>query len=135
MHAFDRHGIARRAATTVAAAGAIMAVMLGMIVSAVPAGAQTITPTYRVIQILSGQSLHHWYTKAGSSKRHSEPLTSPDDITRIGGYLFTGFQNGVGPAGAGEPGREPAQHDRGIHPDRPSGEPVGRGGQVRRPDR
>ena len=103
MHAFDRHGIARRAATTVAAAGAIMAVLLGMIVSAVPAGAQTITPTYRVIQILSGQSLHHWYTKAGSSKRRSEPLTSPDDITRIGGYLFTGFQNGVGPQGQASP--------------------------------
>jgi hypothetical protein len=103
MHAFDRHGIARRAATTVAAAGAIMAVLLGMIVTAVPAGAQTITPTYRVTQILSGQSLHHWYTKAGSRKRHSEPLTSPDDITRIGGYLFTGFQNGVGPQGQASP--------------------------------
>jgi len=103
MHAFDRHGIARRAATTAAAGGAIMAVLLGMTVSAVPAGAQTITPTHRVIQILSGQSLRHWYTKAGSSKRHSEPLADPDDITRIGGYLFSGFQNGVGPQGQASP--------------------------------
>ena len=49
--------------------------------------------------ILSGSSLHHWYTKAGSSKRYREALTQPDDITRIGRYLFTGFQNGIGPQG------------------------------------
>ena len=30
---------------------------------------------------------------------HSEALTQPDDITRVGGDLFTGFQNGVGPQG------------------------------------
>ena len=50
-------------------------------------------------QILSGQSLHHWYTKAGSRKRYCEALTKPDDITMLGGDLFTGFQNGVGPQG------------------------------------
>jgi hypothetical protein len=52
-----------------------------------------------VRQILSGQSLHHWYTRAGSSQQHRESLTQPDDITMIGGNLFTGFQNGVGPQG------------------------------------
>jgi len=39
------------------------------------------------------------WSQAGSKKRHSEPLTQPDDITRIGNHLFTGFQNGVGPQG------------------------------------
>ncbi len=103
MQVFDRHGIAGRAARTLAAAGAVMAVLLGMVAFALPAGAKTVTPAYRVIQILSGKSLHHWYTKAGSSKRYSEPLADPDDITRIGGYLFTGFQNGVGPQGQASP--------------------------------
>jgi hypothetical protein len=40
---------------------------------------------------------HHWYTKSGH--RRWERLTQPDDITTAGGYLFTGFQNGVGPQG------------------------------------
>ena len=53
--------------------------------------------------ILSGKSLHHWYTKAGSKVRHSEPLADPDDITRIGNDLFTAFQNGVGPQGQASP--------------------------------
>ena len=60
---------------------------------------RTAAPTYSVRTILSGQSLHHWYTKAGSKVRHSEALSSPDDITKMDGYLFTAFQNGVGPQG------------------------------------
>ena len=36
---------------------------------------------------------------AGSAKLHSAPLTLPDDITAAGPYLFTAFQNGVGPQG------------------------------------
>jgi hypothetical protein len=66
---------------------------------AFPASAHTGGPTYYVRQILSGQSLHHWYTRAGSRKQHRESLTQPDDITMTGGHLFTGFQNGVGPQG------------------------------------
>jgi hypothetical protein len=31
--------------------------------------------------------------------KQSEPLTLPDDLTRLGGHLFTAFQNGVGPQG------------------------------------
>ncbi len=62
--------------------------------SAKPAGV-----TYHATAILSGMSLHHSYQQAGSPVWHSEPLTQPDDITRIGGDLFTGFQNGVGPQG------------------------------------
>ena len=79
----------------------------GTVVFAFPASAHTGGPTYYVRQILSGQSLHHWYTRAGSRKKHRESLTKPDDITMIGGNLFTGFQNGVGPQGRGQHGREP----------------------------
>ncbi len=79
--------------------GAVASLVLSMVVFALPASAQTARPTYYVRHILSGQSLHHWYTKAGSRKKHREALTQPDDITTIGGNLFTGFQNGVGPQG------------------------------------
>jgi hypothetical protein len=103
MHVLYRPGIARRVTQTLAAIGAVAAVLVGMTAFARPAGATagqlTLTPTYTVSTILSGQSLHHTYTKAGSSALFSEPLTKPDDITRIGGDLFTAFQNGVGPQG------------------------------------
>ena len=101
MHVLGKPGIARRLAKTLVAVGAVAAVLAGMTVFALPAGATTrwSTPTYTVRTVLSGKSLHHWYTKAGSKVRHSEPLTQPDDITRIGDDLFTGFQNGVGPQG------------------------------------
>jgi hypothetical protein len=99
MHVLDRPGIARRVAKTFAAIGAVAAVLAGLTAFSLPASAKTDNPTYNVRAILSGKSLHHWYYKAGSNKRHSEPLTLPDDITRIGNDLFTGFQNGVGPQG------------------------------------
>jgi hypothetical protein len=99
MRVPDSSGITRRAAKTLAAVGAVMAVLLGMTVFALPASAATNQPTYNARIILSGKSLHHWYTRAGSPAWHSEPLADPDDITRIGGYLFTGFQNEVGPQG------------------------------------
>ena len=102
MHVLDRPGIARRIVKPFAAVGAAAAVVVGMAAFALPAGAQTqrtAAPTYSVRTILSGKSLHHWYTKAGSKVRHSEALSSPDDITKMDGYLFTAFQNGVGPQG------------------------------------
>jgi hypothetical protein len=102
MHVLDRPGIARRVSKTFAPIAAVAAALAGMTAFALPAGAKTdqpTTPSYKVVTILSGKSLHHVYTTAGSSVKHSEPLADPDDITRIGGYLFTGFQNGVGPQG------------------------------------
>jgi hypothetical protein len=96
MH--DRPGIARRVAKPFAAIGAVAAVLAGMSAYASPADAKG-APVYTVRTILSGKSLHHWYTKAGSKALRSEPLTQPDDITRLGDHLFTGFQNGVGPQG------------------------------------
>jgi hypothetical protein len=61
-------------------------------------------PAFTVRQILSGQRLRHSFRVAGSAKRHSAPLTLPDDITAAGPYLFTGFQNGVGSQGQAAPG-------------------------------
>jgi len=91
--------VTRGVVTVMAAVGSVAALVLGTVVFAFPASAHTGGPTYYVRQILSGQSLHHWYTRAGSRKQHRESLTQPDDITMTGGNLFTGFQNGVGPQG------------------------------------
>jgi len=99
MHVFDKRRIARPAVKMLAAVGAVSAVLLAITVSALPARAASHGPTYRVSVILSGKSLHHWYTRAGSGKLYSEPLAQPDDITRLGRFLFTGFQNGLGPEG------------------------------------
>jgi hypothetical protein len=96
---FAKRAMARPAAKMLAAVCAASAILLAMTVSALPAGAGGYIPGYYVRTILPGQSLHHWYTRAGSRVQHREPLTQPDDITRIGSVLFTGFQNGVGPQG------------------------------------
>jgi hypothetical protein len=105
MRMLGRPGIGRCLARLFAAVGAVAAVLIGMTAFALPAGAKVHqpTPTYNVRVILSGKSLHHWFTKAGSHKRHYETLADPDDITRIGNDLFTAFQNGVGPQGQASP--------------------------------
>ncbi|HUJ63949.1 MAG TPA: hypothetical protein VLX59_00315 [Acidimicrobiales bacterium] len=54
---------------------------------------------YSVRQILLGSDLSHTFTPAGSTVSRTEPLTDPDDITRVGDDIFVGFQNGVGPQG------------------------------------
>jgi hypothetical protein len=53
--------------------------------------------------ILAGSSLTHTFTAAGSTAVQSEPLSKPDDITRLGRDIFVGFQNGVGPQGQASP--------------------------------
>ena len=108
MHVLDRPGIARRVSKTFAPIAAVAAALAGMTAFALPAGAATALPaattalpstTYSESTVLSGKKLHHSYTKVGSSAEFSEPLTKPDDITRVGSDLFTAFQNGVGPQG------------------------------------
>ncbi len=74
----------------------------GAVASAAPIGSASRTGSasvYTVHQILSGTTLKHSYVPAGSSTRKTEPLTNPDDITRLGNRIFVGFQNGVGPQG------------------------------------
>lgn len=50
-------------------------------------------------RIVFGAKLRHRFVPAGSHKVKSEPLTSPDDLTALGGLIFAAFQNGVGPQG------------------------------------
>ena len=50
------------------------------------------------LTLLTGSSLTHTVTTAGASMT-LEPLSKPDDITRLGRDIFVGFQNGVGPQG------------------------------------
>jgi hypothetical protein len=49
--------------------------------------------------VLSGDSLTHSFTPAGSATPTTETVRKPDDITRLGDNLFVAFQNGVGPQG------------------------------------
>jgi hypothetical protein len=115
---------ARRVATRLAAAAAAAAVAAAA--SLLPAGIALATAgpaqaaarhaqagsgspadggsAFTVRQILSGKRLRHSFRVAGSGKLHSAPLAQPDDITKAGPYLFTGFQNGVGPQGETAPG-------------------------------
>ena len=101
MHVLGKPGSTRHVAKPFAVIAAAAAVLAGMAASALPAAAtgRQPAPAYYVKVILSGKSLSHRYTKAGSTKWYTEPLSQPDDITRIGSDLFTAFQNGVGPQG------------------------------------
>jgi hypothetical protein len=49
--------------------------------------------------VLAGSSLSHTFTDVNTGMTASEPLSHPDDITRLGFDIFVGFQNGVGPQG------------------------------------
>ena len=77
------------AGTTIAAASP--AVAGSRLAAAAPA------QKVHVAVFLNGLKLHHTFETSG--KRRSEPLTGPDDITLLGGDLYTGFQNGVGSQG------------------------------------
>jgi hypothetical protein len=52
---------------------------------------------YTVTVLASGASMSHL---VGTSR---EPLSNPDDITLMGGHVFTAFQDGVGPTGTASP--------------------------------
>ncbi len=70
-----------------------------------PSAGGWVPPALTATQILAGSSLHHTFIPATSTSDTtvSEPLTKPDDITRLGDELFVGFQNGVGPQGEPSP--------------------------------
>lgn len=85
--------------------GAFCAAGLAALVVALPVtaseGSTKPTPSHpgvTALTILSGMTLSHTYTVSGTTTA-SEPLTKPDDITALGGIIFVGFQNGVGPQG------------------------------------
>jgi hypothetical protein len=61
----------------------------------------------KAMPLLAGASLSHSFTVAGTSTVASEPLSKPDDITRLGQSIFVGFQDGVGPQGEPSPSGNP----------------------------
>jgi len=50
-------------------------------------------------QIVLGTTLKHKFQPNGNGAMRTESLSKPDDIVTLGGNLFVGFQNGVGPQG------------------------------------
>jgi hypothetical protein len=56
-----------------------------------------------VKEILFGSTLKHSFTPKGKSTAITGGLTQPDDIATLGGNLYVGFQNGVGPQGEPAP--------------------------------
>jgi hypothetical protein len=85
------------AATAAASLGLLSLVGLtGARASAAPARSD-IAGTFTASVVLSGASLSHKFVADG--KKSSEPLSHPDDITRLGHDFFVGFQNGVGAQG------------------------------------
>jgi hypothetical protein len=91
-------------ATTVVAVGLLGAA--GCSSSSSPsASASSSAPssTLTVKQIAFGTTLHHSYQPGGTGATKTASLSQPDDIAALGGHLYVGFQNGVGPQGEPAP--------------------------------
>lgn len=88
---------AATAGTCVLAACALAIPATAQAASAGPAGAAP--GRLAVTQIAHGDQLHHKFQPNGKGAWHTEPLTKPDDIARLGQRIFVTFQNGVGPQG------------------------------------
>jgi hypothetical protein len=96
-------------AAAVAGAGVLAAVgVLAAPASAASATAQAaaggpaVSPLH-VTRIADGDTLHHTFFPNGKGTARTEALTSPDDITELGGNVFVTFQNGVGQQGQASP--------------------------------
>ena len=63
------------------------------------ASASASSKTITVKQIVFGTLLKHSYRPGGTGATRTEHLIQPDDIVALGGKLYVGFQNGVGPQG------------------------------------
>jgi hypothetical protein len=84
--------------TTVVVAGLLGAA--GCSSSSSPsASASGSSKTLTVKQIAFGTLLKHSYRPGGKGAVRTEHLIQPDDIVTLGGKLYVGFQNGIGPQG------------------------------------
>ena len=63
------------------------------------ASASASSNTLTVKQIVLATTLKHSFQPDGKGAAKTESLTQPDDIVTLGGNLYVGFQNGVGPQG------------------------------------
>jgi hypothetical protein len=68
--------------------------------SATPSAA---SHTLAVKQLIFGTTLKHSFTPKGKSAAITGSLSQPDDIATLGGNLYVGFQNSVGPQGEPAP--------------------------------
>ena len=89
----------RRPFTAAAAIVTLVLAASGAVAAAesTPAARPAAPGTFTSHLLLDGARLHHQAT------RGREALSDPDDITRLHGDLFVGFQNGVGPQGQASP--------------------------------
>ena len=85
--------------------------------------------------ILGGLTLTHTFTAAGAVTASSEPLSDPDDITRLGSGHLRRLQNGVGPQGQASPSGNLDSTIVEMSIGRAGRRPVGHRGQGGRRDR
>jgi hypothetical protein len=87
----------------VVSAGALVTTgALALPASALPTHARSASSAPRTLivqKIASGKKLHHMFRPGGTGALRTEALTKPDDISALGGHIFVGFANGVGPQG------------------------------------
>jgi hypothetical protein len=95
-------GAAVAGAGVLAMAGALAAPAIAQAVPARPASVAAGHPLH-VTQIAFGKKLRHTFRANGTGAARTEALSSPDDITQLGGHVFVTFQNGVGPQGQASP--------------------------------
>jgi hypothetical protein len=87
---------------TVAAAGLLG--MAGCSSSSTSSTSASSAPkTLAVKQIAFGTTLKHSFQPNGTGAAITASLSQPDDITALGGKIYVGFQNGVGPQGEPAP--------------------------------
>ena len=61
--------------------------------------ASTTSHGLTVRQLALGTLLKHSYQPGGKGPARTEALSQPDDLAVLGGKLYVGFQNGIGPQG------------------------------------
>jgi len=67
------------------------------------ASASASNNTLALKQIAFGTTLKHSYQPGGTGAATTGSLSQPDDLVALGGNLYVGFQNGVGPQGEAAP--------------------------------
>ncbi len=99
MSSFSPRFLGALAATGLAALAVAVVPAAASAAASTSATPATARPALTAWTILSGQTLQHTYTVSGTETTATESLSKPDDITQLGGFIFVGFQNGVGPQG------------------------------------
>src|SRR5262252_7431813 len=55
--------------------------------------------TFTVRQLILGETMKHSFQPNGTGAMQTEHLVQPDDIAAVGGHIYVGFQNNLGPQG------------------------------------